>query len=176
MNYKNNWHGILKIIELQHIDVTGKILYEEKNIYNILHKTGESFILSACFAGGVIPSTYYFGMDARPALTDTDTMSYVQDYEVSGFGYLRQQVPSSGVNCFSISFSDGHYKASSPPIQFSAIGGPWGPVQNLFMTDKSDYSGSLISSAALQAPITVTDGQSVVMRLALSLKDCPPSS
>jgi hypothetical protein len=175
-DYNPNWYGILKILEFKHLDVDGKILYEEKNILNILHNSGESFILSSCFAGGEIPATYYFGMDSRLTLTATDDMTLLEDYETSGFGYLRQQIPSSGVNSFNITFENSHYKATSPPVQFSAIGGTWGPVQNLFMTNKSDYSGNLISSAALLAPVSVTDGQSIIMRLGLSLKDCPPST
>ena len=59
----NNWNGIMKVLEIKHWR-NNKIIWERKNIRNILHEEGEGFILSAAFSGGkestVIPDNYYF--------------------------------------------------------------------------------------------------------------------
>lgn len=166
-----NWYGLMKVLEFQHLDVNGEILYQEKNILNTLHVEGEEFILSVCFGGLSIPNNYYFGMDSRFTISPSDVMVdiYNGNYEPTGFGYLRQQIPSTG--SFSLLLSNGNYKAVSPAIQFTAIGGSWGPVQNIFLTNESNYEGYLIGSASLQSPVTVNAGQSIAMRFSMGLKD-----
>ena len=170
-----NWFGIMKVLSFELKNKKGKILYREENVYNMLHKEGEQFILSTCFAGTALPTSYYFGMDNRFITTVGDSMSSFNDnqYEPSGFGYLRQQIPSSGANSFTLVFEGSNYRAVSPPIQFSAINGSWGPIKNIFLTNKSDITGFLISSASLQNSIIVENGQSITMRMAMALRDCP---
>ena len=45
---KKPWHGIMKIIEVQHVR-DSKVIWEEKNVYNMLHTQGEEFFLKCCF-------------------------------------------------------------------------------------------------------------------------------
>jgi hypothetical protein len=171
-----NWHGIMKVLEIQQVR-NGKIIWQEKNIRNMLHRDGESFILRATFAGGqvssVIPSHYYLGLDNRETIRDIDGMDSLIS-EPGTNGYSRQAVSSAGD--FTVVLSeDGHYRAVSVIVAFQATGGSWGPVQNLFVTDKVDNSGSLISTAKFSVPVTVSAGDSVTMRIAMSLRDCPPA-
>ena len=50
-----NWHGLMKIVEIQHI-CNGEVVWEEKNILNTFHNGGELFVLSCCFDnGGSLP-------------------------------------------------------------------------------------------------------------------------
>ena len=58
------WHGLLKIIEIKHLDKNGNIIWSDKNLKNILHNQGEGYILDATFVNqSIIPSSYYFGLE-----------------------------------------------------------------------------------------------------------------
>lgn len=170
------WFGIMKVLEIQHLDVDGTILWQQKNIRNTLHLKGEEFILRAAFTGGrvstVIPENYYLGLDNRPTISATDEMSgLIGEPGFSGYG--RQPLSSSGD--FTVAFENNHYQALTTIVAFQAAGGSWGPVQNLFLSNMSNTSGTLISSTRLDVPVVVNDGQAVTMRLGMSLRDCPPS-
>lgn len=166
---KKDWHGLLKILEIQHIR-NNKVIWEDKNLYNTLHVGGENFILSACFDGGTIPSQYFFGLDARPVIATTDTFANLVGEPVAN-GYLRSAVSST--TGFTIEEVGGIYRASSQILTFTATGAGYGPVTNLFMTTTSDNSGALIASSYLSNSITFSGGDSLTMRMALALKDCP---
>jgi hypothetical protein len=86
-------------------------------------------------------------------------------------GYSRVEVSSS--NSFSLSLSSEHYVATCPVISFSATGGSWGPVKNLFLTTAEDNSGILIASAPLSQNTTLSAGETLNVRLGLSLRDIP---
>jgi hypothetical protein len=170
-----DWRGLIKIKKIQHLSKTGEVLWEDSNLYNTLHLEGELFILNAVFAGGqdstFIPDFYYFGLDNRTTIAAADTMASLQN-EPSTFGYIRQDV--SSLSQFSVALNAGHYRADSPVIAFSAVGGGWGPVRNLFLTDESDDTGSLISSVELStAPITLSAGEQILLEMGLSLFDVP---
>lgn len=141
----------------------------------MLHLEGESFILQAVFTGGriseFIPENYYLGLDARSTILSDDTMDSLAFEPNSQYGYQRQTVSSSGG--FIIGEENGQILATSPIIAFRATGGSWGPVNDLFLSNTGDNSGTLISSAQFEAPITVADGDFITMRIALMLKDCP---
>ena len=168
-----NWHGLIRILEIQCVK-DGDVLWKEENLYNIFHSEGEEFMLSAVFTGGVtntfIPEYYYFGLDNRTTLDATDTMTSLTQ-EPSTNGYTRQMIASTGQ--FTISQVGGIYVAESPIVSFSASGGAWGPVRNLFLTTQTDVTGYLISSVPLSQQVTVEDGASINVRMALGLKDCP---
>ena len=170
---KKNWHGILRIIEINHTNPNGDVLWSAKNILNLLHQEGEEFILRAAFSGGrvstVIPDDYYLGLDNRQAVAALDTMDDLVG-EPTGRGYERQSISSSGD--FSINFEQGHYVATSPIVAFRCNSGSWGPVSNLFITDKSDNSGFLIATAAMPTGVFVNEGESVTMRIGMQLKAC----
>jgi len=131
-------------------------------------------MLKAIFTGDEdIPTDYYFGLDKRTTIREEDNLASLLDEPENAFnGYARQPVASSGQ--FVVDTSEGHYYARSPILHFSAIGGSWGPVRNLFLstTIQSDYDGFLVASVPLTQTVTVTDGQSISVRMGLSLKDC----
>jgi hypothetical protein len=157
------WNGLLKILKFQVIR-ENKIIYEEENIKNILHTSGEAFCLSALFTGGTIPAFYYLGLDNRTILAVTDTMANLTQ-EPTTNGYARKAilgftiVPVSGIN-----------RAIGNPVTFNAFGGSWGPVRSMFLTNNT---GILISSASLISPVTLGDGDAVNMRMSMQLRDCP---
>lgn len=164
---------LLHILEIQHRDVDGTVLYEAKNIPNVFHRDGQRFMLSVAFntaSGITVPANYYLGLDNRLVLTDVDTMSSLSG-EPSGVGYARQAV--SSLNGFAVSLGPTNkYRAVTNTVSFTAVGGAWGPVRNLFLTTSAGGGGFLISSAPLAGPRTVTAGQSVTMRLATALGNC----
>jgi hypothetical protein len=168
----NNWNGIMKVLEIKHWR-NDKIIWERRNIKNLLHEKGEEFILSAAFSGGkistVIPDNYYFGLDNRSLVKADQEMDNLIG-EPTGNGYTRQTISSS--NEFIIGFENDHYQAVSPVLVFRASGASWGPVTNLFLTDQAGNAGSLISTAALGESVIVNDGDSITVRLTMLLKDC----
>jgi hypothetical protein len=169
---KKDWHGLVKILEIQHIR-DGKVIWEEKNLLNTLHIGGEMFMLTCAFdssPGTYPPANYYFGLDNRGAITVDDLMTDIID-EPSGNGYLRQAVSSS--NQFTIDIVSGVYRATSQIVTFSATGSGWGPVSNLFMATSVDGSGILLASNPLSNSITLTNGDAINMRMALALRDVP---
>jgi len=172
---KTPWHGIMKVLEIQHLSRDKKVLWERRNLRNMLHLKGEEFLLRGAFTGGrvstVIPENYYLGLDNRPTILEEQEMGDLIS-EPTYAGYTRQPVSSSGD--FSVVFEDGHYQAISIVVAFEAINGQWGPVQNLFLSDMATTSGILISTTALETAVVVEAGESVTMRLAMSLRDCPP--
>ena len=169
----NNWNGILRIIEIQHRNSKGEILWEDKNILNILHQDGEEFVLRAAFTGGqvstIIPENYYLGLDNRATVVAANTMDDLIGEPSVTRGYERQAVGSSGD--FAINFQTDHYVATSPIVAFRADE-TWGPVRNLFITDQSDNTGYLIASAVLTSAIEVNAGESVTMRIGMQLRTC----
>lgn len=173
----SHWYGIMKILDIQKWDVDGALLWEDKNIKNLLHLEGEEFILRSVFTGGsisnIIPENYYLGLDNRMAVSVEDTMDDLIG-EPAGGGYTRQSI--SSLNGFSVNLDSDHWQATSPIVAFNSTFSSWGPVSNLFLTDKIDNSGSLISTAILESPVAVEIGQQVTMRIGLLLKDCAPTT
>lgn len=172
-----NWNGILTIIEIQHLDSDGTILWQQKNIKNMMHQEGEEFLLKAVFGAGnnpnsLIPDYYYLGLDNRSTIEITDTIGGLGGLigePISG-GYERQKVESSG--SFSFSQDGDHWLATSPIVAFRATTGTWGPIKNLFLTTENDNNGYLISTAVLNTSVLLTIGQSVTMRIGMKLAGC----
>lgn len=174
MSTNSSWNGIMKILWIEHRR-QGELLWREENIKNILHSGGEAFILNAVFAGGqinsVIPEHYYIGLDARASLAVADTLVDLSG-EPSTNGYSRQAINSSGD--FVVTLPDGltNYRATSPIVAFQAVGGDWGPITNIFLCNSANVEGDLIASSALPSALSVADGDTITMRLGLTLKDC----
>lgn len=171
---KKDWPGIMQILSLEHVR-NGKVIYREENILNTLHFQGESFLLSALFLGGntpnsFIPDQYYLGLDARGTIAVADTMENVY-LEPFINGYARQ--PASSSTGFTLDVVGGIHRATSHIVSFSAAGGSWGPMKNIFLSNQPNNTGVLISSAVLTNPVTVASGDIVNMRFALSLRYCP---
>jgi hypothetical protein len=163
------WQGLMKILEINHIS-NNKILYQQKNIKNTLHSSGEEFIIRSLFDDLEKTETYYIGLDNRSSLNVSDTLSTAYILEPNQNSYERQ---SASIQEFSITTnSSGNVQANSPVISFRSIGGPWGPVKNIFLTTSLGSSGYLISSARLSQSLTVNDGEIITMRMSFTLKDC----
>lgn len=172
---KPEWYGILRVIDVQHRNAEGELLWEAKDIYNMLHRQGEEFLLRAAFTGGsistIIPDNYYLGLDNRSAVALANTMTDVAEREPDFVkGYQRQPVSSSGD--FSINIHNDHYVATSPIVAFQATTGAWGPVSNLFLSDKNDDTGYLIATAIMPGAVIVNAGESITMRIGMQLRPC----
>lgn len=170
----SEWRGILKIPEIKLVR-SGEVVWKQENLRNLLHSGGEEMILKTLFYndGTMPPAYYYLGLDARGSINYSDTMNDLVN-EPSGSGYQRQSLQSSSVGSAGFSITTGTllHKAVSNIVSFGATG-TYGPVYNLFLTDASDNSGNLISSVALSSPVTVYSGDTLSLRMTLSLKDCP---
>lgn len=171
---KKNWSGLLKVEELW-VHEKGELVLKLENLYNVLHTQGEALILNAVFKGGntsnsFIPTNYYLGMDNRTSLTETQGLSSITG-EPSTNGYSRQ--PVSSTSGFTINAGAVPVKATSALISFTATGGNWGPVKNLFLCDvSSGTSGNLISSVFMGNDLTVTADTVVSMKFSMTLKNC----
>lgn len=168
---RKDWRGLMKILEIQHVR-NGEVIWEDKNLLNTLHVGGELFVLACCFDNDrtLPPANYYFGLDDRAAISANDLMTDLSNEPV-GNGYLRAAVSSNAQ--FTIDLLSGVYRASSQIVTFSATGGGWGPVKNLFLTTRSDNAGILIASSPLSSPLSLTSGDAINMRMALALHDTP---
>jgi hypothetical protein len=163
-----SWHGIMTVLEIEHLNSSGEVLYREENIRNMLHHAGEEFILKVLFGGTELPANYYIGLDARTSLDASSTISSIYSLEPASNAYERQKVQSDN---FAISSTTAGRRATSPAILFKAIGGSWGPVSNIFLSTGLGYSSSvvLISSATLNRTITVASGEIITMKMAMNL-------
>ena len=166
---RNDWHGLIKVLDINHVR-NGQIIWEAKNLHNILHQNGEEYFLTVLFNndGSLPPANYHLGLDERSILLVDDTMSNLID-EPTVNGYARQ--PVSSVSGWTIELANGVFRALGPIITFGATGGSWGPVSNLFLTNRTDNDGFLIASVALSNTITMSDGDAINMRMGLSLRD-----
>lgn len=166
---------LLTVLDVQHINKEGDVLWEAKNLKNTLHLEGEEFILSAMFRttnGIAVPSFYYLGMDNRTVISPTDNMVSIST-EPTGNGYSRQVISSATgfvIENYTLSAAS-HWRARSQVISFSASGGQWGPVSSVFLTDRIDKTGYLISTAPLGTTRYVSSGESITFRFALTLFD-----
>lgn len=165
---RNDWHGLMKVLSIRHLDVDGSILWESKNLYNVLHTEGEKFLLECLFSTGTLPSNYFFGLDNRTTVTTADTMASLVS-EPSSFGYSRQIVASAGQ--FTVSLQGSSYRADSPLISFAADGGTWPAISKLFLTNLINDQGTLIATVSLDSTVTLHDGQQIVLQMGLSLRD-----
>ena len=167
-----NWHGIMKIIEVQHIR-NNSVIWEQKNVYNTLHALGEEFFLKCCFqlTENHPPENYYLGLDNRSSILVGDAISSLVDEPITN-GYFRK--PVNSVSGFTIKYVSGIYRATSDVVSFSATGGSWGPVSNIFIAtaDVDNTNAVLLATASLSSQITLNSGDTVNMKMSLSLQDC----
>jgi len=169
---------LLRILEIQHIR-DGKVIWEATDLPNTLHLDGEEFLLSTVFrstSGIIIPSFFYVGMDNRSTVNVTDNMQSLTT-EPTGNGYSRQPVSSATgftIEQFTIQGDTSgiqHWRAKSGVVAFTASGASWGPVSNVFLTDRIDNSGYLISTAPLGSTRSVGPGDNLTFRFSLNVVD-----
>jgi len=146
------------------LDKHKNIIFEQKNIKNIVHQQGEQYMLNALFKQGDIATSYWVGLDNRVTLGSSDTTTSITGEPLSQTSYKRQEIAS-----WSTPFlSNGAYAVKSNAIVFDASLVGWGPVNNIFLTTAKS-SGILISSARLSQTVILTAGNSVIMDMSLSL-------
>lgn len=169
---RHDWHGLLKIEEVCFLDKNGVIFKQYGPIYNTIHLESEFFFLKALFNnnGSVIPTNYLIGLDNRETLEVADTISDLVD-EPSGNGYQRQTV-SSSVG-WTVDLFSGVYRTRSNIITFTASGGSIGPIETVFLTgtDGTTDIEYLLSSAKLEGSAELSDGESLSLRMVLTLRD-----
>ena len=182
---------LLTIESIKLLDENNKVKYEQNNIKNTLHQTGEFYMLSSLFSNktrcnppgienllcdgqavtlGNLKSTrvdfYYAGLDNRTTLNTTDTMASLVD-EPSSNGYARQKITSWS----SPVISNSVYVIKSNSITFSASSTGWGPVRNIFLATTQNASGFLISSVKLNQELTLKAGDTSILIMNLSLSN-----
>lgn len=162
----------MRIAELVHRDASGRVLRRETDIPNRIHLLGEEFVLRTLFAGGEIPASYYIGLDSRPSVSQSDLISGLSGIEPTAAGYERQAVGSD--NFAIVADSPNARQADSPTVLFTASGGSWGPVRNVFLCTGLGYGPGtvLISSASIGQDLVVSSGETVSMKMAMSLSAC----
>jgi hypothetical protein len=165
------------------LDKNNKVRYQRKDIKNTFHQQGEEYILNALFKGSenLVSNGYYIGLDARPTLNRTDTLSnIIGEPLVQGNNYQRQNVsflnwqitnPNNSTTTASPTGTLVPYYAKSGPVIFSALNSGWNSVTNIFLTTTIGAGGKLISSATLGTTVSVAIGESVVMEMSISLYD-----
>ena len=163
---------LLTILEIDHVR-NGEVIWQAENLKNVLHTQGEEYMLTALFKTTVadIPTFYYLGLDNRTTPDASDAFPTALQDEPTTNGYSRQAVSSA--TGFVIEEVDGITRATSLIVSFAASGGSWGPIRNLFLTDKINDTGYLIATAPLGSTRTLQDGDFITMKFALALKDVP---
>jgi hypothetical protein len=158
---------LLTIESIKLFDKNNNIKYEQKNIKNTLHQTGQFYMLNSLFANkNTRVDFYYAGLDNRTSLSTTDTMASLLD-EPSSNGYIRQKITSWS----SPVISNSVYVVKSNSITFSASSTGWGPVRNIFLATTQNNSGFLISSVKLNQELILKAGDTSVLIMNLSLSN-----
>lgn len=158
---------LMTILEIAHVR-DGRVVWQARDLPNTLHFKGEELLLKAIFEAAVLSPTLYFGMDARPTPANNNVMSDLRG-EPTGAGYLRVGVLRGSGKFTTEENASGHYRSLTEIMTFTASVSDWGPVTNLFATDHADNSGVLIATAPLGQAITVIAGDSILVRMGLTL-------
>jgi hypothetical protein len=154
--------------------------WQEVDPFNILHNEGEQAILSAYFATamsgyGAPPANLYLGLDARVTPAEADALTSLSG-EPSGSGYARKALSTAGTGAsgqdFYINQPAAYYKADSKTVTFTASGGAWSAVTQLFLcTVSSGTAGKLVCTKALTASRTLQDGDSLNASMYIGLSE-----
>lgn len=162
---------LLRILDIKHWR-DGEVVWEASDLPNTLHRTGELYALRGLFATAsqdAVPF-YYVGMDNRTDIAVNDTITSLSG-EPTVNGYQRQAVSAASGFTVTLNESSGHYEAVSGVLTFTASGGTWGPVLNLFLATSNGNSGLLISSVQMDGTHYVSNGESLTVRLGVRLWD-----
>lgn len=162
----------MRVVDLTHKDSQGAVLYKAENIRNRIHLLGEDFILKVLFGGVQIPNLYFIGLDSRESISPEDSIADLEDMEPSSYGYERKSINSDDFSV--IQNPSGFMQANSPTVLFTALGNSWGPIRNIFLSTGLGHSSPsiLVSSASIGQNLIVSPGDTVSMRMAMSLSSC----
>lgn len=156
----------MTVNEFTVFDINKKIKFYQENIKNIIHQDGQKYMLNALFKNGEIPNYYYAGLDNRSLLNFTDKMSSIvgEPLMTTGNNYKRAKIDSWEEP----SLLNNLYVIKSGYLKFYANSVAWGPVSNIYLATSS-LGGTLISSAKLSAPLSLSVGDYITMIINLSL-------
>ena len=171
---------VLHIAKISHIDKQGNILWEAKNLDNILHDEGEQALLSAYFATtmsgfGSPPASIYLGLDARGSVVEADTLANLSGEPTTKIGYERKALSTAGTGAngqdFYINQPAAYYRADGKTVIYTA-GEDWTAVTQLFLcTVLSGTAGKLIATVALSASRTLLSGDSLNASMYIGLSE-----
>lgn len=162
---------LMTVESIQHFNQKGKCIWEAKDLPNVFHLEGQRLVLENTFDtdGDLanVPTSFYLGLDNRTSTNSSDTLSSLSG-EPSSNGYSRISISSS--TGFIVGQSGSSMKATSSVHTFLATSGSWGPVKNVFLsTTASGTSGVLMASVALGATRTPSAGESIGIKISISL-------
>lgn len=166
------WSGLVKLLELKVTDLDGNVVFEKKDINNVLHYQGQELILSCMFGNSTPPSEYYVGLDSRTSITVNQNMTSLQGEPTTG-GYVRQPL-ARGTNFVvtTVGTSTTSVKATSTTVTFTATGSSYTATDMFLCTSSSGSTGYLISTVAFGTTVTVSPSNQVSMKFAMQLGDC----
>jgi hypothetical protein len=151
----------------------GRIVWFEARD-NIWHDDGEEMLLGMAFTEAIaVPANFYLGLDDRVTLAEADNIATANAAEPAfANGYARQAVPTTTVG-FTAVQDTGDWQVTTTTETFTASGGNWGTVRNLFMTDKNvAVTGKyLLASVALSTQRTINDGDSLDASMVIKVKE-----
>lgn len=168
-------------------DKYGNLTWVDPWQKNILHDTGEQYILSAVFATtytnyGSALSALFLGLDDRSSLAESDTLATVAADEptLGSFGYSRKSLSTAGTGAggqdFVITQPGAYYLVTSSTQTWTASGGNIGTVRNRFLasdatavTDGDD--DHLICSLALSTTRTINDGDALSSNIVIGMSE-----
>ena len=164
-----NWNGLVTIEELVVRD-NDKIIYEAKDLKNILHTGGQELFLGCMFKNVSIPTTYYVGLDNRSTILANQSMSDISG-EPNVSGYARQ--PLIKDTDFSFATTTNPVKIRSSTVVFSYAGFSYSATDMFLCTVATGTSGILISTVGFGTVINVSSSStSVSMKFAMTLGSC----
>ena len=183
------WH--LMRANVQHRDRLGQLLWEAKNLPNVVHDTGEVIILSALFATGMTNygatvATVYLGVDNRTTPAAADTLATIYNSNSPNYepplatnGYARLGFITSGTGAAGQKWIVGGSPAWNA-LSLAADGvwtcatGNWATaVKNLFLCTHTSAvadadDAHLFCSVALSATRTLLVGDTLSVTLTIS--------
>lgn len=181
MKKRPHW---LTVLNVSHHNQANEKIWEAKNLENILHLDGELFALSLLYDSDYSnskhvldgddnptrPDNYYLGLDNRSTVSSSDTMISLSSLEPTSNGYARQIISST--TGFTIELDVTKYRVRTNVISFTASGGSFGPIRNVFLSNKIGNDGFLMNTVSLGTQRTVASGETLTFELSLSLSNC----
>src|SRR6267378_2133262 len=147
------------------ISPSGETVQEQPElISNFLAQEGEQSILNVYLLGQTLPSLYLCLLSATP--TATTTMATMTEAQTPGSnGYNRQQILTTDWSTPLL--NNGDYQTNAATKTFGpASGANWTNISYAaLVTTATGTAGKFIAAVALQAPETVTIGNSIIYLL-----------
>lgn len=151
-----------------------EVLWSRFGLKNLWHDDGEEYIVKVAISEELtVPAAFYLGLDNRatPAEADNLTQANAAENAFSN-GYARAQLNSDATD-WTTSLATNIWQAASKQVTFTASGGDWSAVQNMFLTDKNIATTGkyLYCTQALSTSRTITDGDSLNCTITLNVRE-----